>query len=92
MVEQFFLNTTIKSSVKPDMWLKVITAKKSTSDYIIEYKIIFENEKGEKIKNDNFTRKTLLSDFAKKERNFITQLIKLGNAVNNVRIETTIID
>ena len=66
-------------------------------DYLIEYKTVYENGNGEKIKNDDFIYHAFLSEFANKEQSFIRQLIKIRSAVvasaktETVIAETTIV-
>ena len=50
-------------------------------DYLIEYKLFTELVNGEKAPVDNFTHKSFLSEFNPTENKFITELIKLRQAV-----------
>ena len=80
-MEKIIFNSLLKNTQKPKTWFNIISAIKEPSDYIIEYKIVFEKENGEKIKNNDFIYKSSLSSFAKKEQSFINQLIKIRSAV-----------
>lgn len=50
-------------------------------DYLIEYKLFTELVNGERTPVDNFTHKSFLSEFNTTENKFITELIKLRQAV-----------
>ena len=50
-------------------------------DYLIEYKLFTELVNGERVPVDNFTHKSFLSEFNPTENKFITELIKLRQAV-----------
>jgi hypothetical protein len=50
-------------------------------DYLIEYKLFTELVNGEMVPVDNFTHKSFLSEFNTTENKFITELIKLRQAV-----------
>jgi len=96
-MNKIIFNSLLKSTQKPynqHLWLNILSAVKEKKkipkqeknkinvyDYLIEYKLVFENGKGEKIKNDDFIYHTYLSEFANKEQTFIRQLIKLRDAV-----------
>jgi hypothetical protein len=94
-MEKIIFNSLLKNTQKPKTWFNIISAIKEPSDYIIEYKIVFEKENGEKIKNNDFIYKSSLSSFAKKEQSYINQLIKIRSAVftaaTTVVAETTIV-
>lgn len=69
-----------------------VTSYVEVDDYIIEYKVLYGDGK---VKMDNFTHSSYLSDFGNKEKSFITQLIKLRTAVvtsaSTVVTETVIV-
>lgn len=95
-MEKIIFNSLLKNTQKEKTWFNIISAVKEPSDYIIEYKIVFEKENGEKRKYGDFVYKTNLSSFAKKEQSFIRQLIKIRYAVikssaTTVVAETTIV-
>lgn len=50
-------------------------------DYLIEYKLFTELVNGERTPVDNFMHKSFLSEFNTTENKFITELIKLRQAV-----------
>lgn len=50
-------------------------------DYLIEYKLFTELVNGERTPVDNFTHKSFLTEFNTTENKFITELIKLRQAV-----------
>jgi hypothetical protein len=50
-------------------------------DYLIEYKLFTELVNGKKVPVDNFTHKSFLTEFNPTENKFITELIKLRQAV-----------
>jgi hypothetical protein len=81
-MEKIIFNSLIKSTKKNNLWLNILSARQINKDnYIIEYKTIFENDNGEKIKADDFTYYSYLSEFGNKEQSFIGQLIKIRSAV-----------
>lgn len=94
-MEKIIFNSLLKNTQKPKTWFNIISAIKEPSDYIIEYKIVFEKENGEKIKNNDFIYKSSLSSFAKKEQSYINQLIKIRTVVVNssktITAETVVI-
>lgn len=53
----------------------------NVDDYLIEYKLFTELVNGERVPVDNFTHKSFLSEFNPTENKFITELIKLRQAV-----------
>ena len=82
-----------------DLLKREITNYTYVDDYIIEYKIIFEKENGEKDKSNNFIYTAFLSEFHEKEKEYITELLKLSGAIvtaatesETVIVENTIID
>lgn len=91
--------TKEKKKVPKKEWskfLKMQTTKYiDVDDYLIEYKLVFENGKGEKIKNDSLIYHAYLSEFANKEQSFIKQLIKIRTVVVNsgktITVETVVI-
>ena len=94
-MEKIIFNSLLKNTQKPKTWFNIISAIKEPSDYIIEYKIVFEKENGEKIKKNDFIYKSSLSSFAKKEQSYINQLIKIRTVVVNggktITAETVVI-
>ena len=92
-MEKILFNSLIKSTQKPNsphLWLNILSAIKEkknipkqglVDDYIIEYSLVFEKENKEKIKVNGFTYKAYLSEFANKEKSFISQLIKMRAAI-----------
>jgi hypothetical protein len=70
-------NSVIKHSTNAHLWYHILSATKEGDDYIIKYKLLFGEEKGP----SEFIFNSSLKEFPKKERNFITQMIKLRNIV-----------
>lgn len=89
-MEKIIFNSLLKNTQKQKTWFNIISAVKESPDYIIEYKIVFEKENGEKIKYGDFVYKANLSSFAKKEQSFIRQLIKIRSAVVAVSAKTVV--
>ena len=95
-MEYIIFNSVIKSTLNKFLWYNIKSATKGkkkvsrkvknsteyveVDDYIIEYRLLYGDGK---VKMDNFTRSSYLSDFGNKEKSFITQLIKLRTAVVN---------
>jgi hypothetical protein len=93
-MEYIIFNSLIKSTLNKFLWYNIKSATKGkkkvprkvknsteyveVDDYIIEYRILYGDGK---VKMDNFTHSSYLSDFGNKEKSFITQLIKLRTAV-----------
>jgi hypothetical protein len=82
-----------------DLLKREITKYTYVDDYIIEYKIIFEKENGEKDKTNDFIYTAFLSEFHEKEKEYITELLKLSGAIvtaatesETVIVENTIVD
>lgn len=81
-MERIVFNSLIKSTKKNNLWLNILSAEKIDDDkYIIEYKVVFENDVGDKIKYGDFTYRSNLYEFGSKEQSFIRQLIKIRSAV-----------
>lgn len=93
-MEYIIFNSVIKSTLNKFLWYNIKSATKGkkkvprkvknsteyveVDDYIIEYRLLYGDGK---VKTDNFTRSSYLSDFGNKEKSFITQLIKLRTTV-----------
>lgn len=97
-MERIVFNSLIKSTKKNNLWLNILSAEQIDDDkYIIEYKVVFENDVGDKIKYGDFTYHSHLSEFGSKEQSFIRQLIKIRSAViasattSTITAEVTII-
>ena len=82
-----------------DLLKREVTKYTYVDDYIIEYKIIFEKENGEKDKANDFIYTAFLSEFHEKEKEYITELLKLSGAIvtaatesETVIVENTIVD
>lgn len=63
-------------------------------DYIIEYNLLFENVNNEKVRVNNFTYKSFLSEFGNKEMKFLTAIIKLKGLIEEkteVVVEATVV-
>jgi len=97
-MERIVFNSLIKSTKKNNLWLNILSAEQIDNDkYIIEYKVVFENDVGDKIKYGDFTYHSYLSEFGSKEQSFIRQLIKIRSAViasattDTITAEVTII-
>ena len=58
-------------------------------DYLIEYKLFTENVNNEKIPVGRFSYKSYLSDFKKKEQDFLKELIRAKIAV--IESATTVV-
>jgi len=71
-------NSVIKHSKNQYLWYHILSATKEGDDYIIKYKLLFNEDKAP----SDFIFNSSLKEFPKKERNFITQMIKLRNIVN----------
>ena len=71
-----------------DLLKREVTKYTYVDDYIIEYKIIFEKENGEKDKSNNFIYTAFLSEFHEKEKEYITELLKLSGAIVTAATES----
>ena len=81
-MEKIIFNSLIKSTKKNNLWLNILSAEQTDNDkHIIEYKVVFENDVGVKIRHGDFIYRSYLSEFGNKEQSFIRQLIKIRSAV-----------